>query len=62
MEVATRLALFAAALVVAVAAGWGLGQATGPLPFLPPSPAELAPFNLPASDAPHPEHAPQENR
>ncbi|HEX8518287.1 MAG TPA: hypothetical protein VF667_01680 [Pseudonocardia sp.] len=58
MEVATRLALFAAALVVAVAAGWGLGRLTGPLPFLPPSPSELAPFHLPDSSAPH---TPQEH-
>jgi hypothetical protein len=32
MEVATRLGLFAAALVVALVAGWGLGRAVGPLP------------------------------
>lgn len=55
MEVATRLALFAAALVIAVVAGWGLGQLTGPVPFLPPTPAELAPFHLPAT------HTPQEH-
>lgn len=54
MEVATRLAPFAVALVVAVSAGFGLGLLTGPLPFLPPSPSELAPFHLPASDVPHP--------
>ena len=43
MEVATRLALFAGALVLAVVAGWGLGLLVGPAAFLPdsapPSPA-----------------------
>lgn len=53
MVVATKLAMFTAALVLAVVAGWGLGQLTGPVPFLPPSPSELAPFAPYLDPVPH---------
>ena len=32
METAAKLALFTTALVLAVVAGWGIGQLVGPLP------------------------------
>jgi hypothetical protein len=48
MEVATKLVMFVAALVVALATGWGLGQLAGPH-----RPGATPPVATPVHNAPH---------
>jgi hypothetical protein len=48
MHVVSKLAVFVAALVVALAAGWGLGQLTGP--YLPGATPAVA---TPVHNEPH---------
>ena len=58
MEVATRLALFVAALVLAVVAGWGLGLLVGPAAFLPDT---APPSPVVNGEHTHPSDIPLEN-